>query len=151
MIRPGARPIWGSRRPTVALVGNSVGFTLIVTAWWAISGARSLPHQLAWLNVGVAGLILSGLTNQSWLVKGRRVLRRERISTFPPALPMKTRVRAATPGSPEQLVTVAGTLRYHRPGCLLVRGKAVTVATGTGPSNGSTSKGSIRACEVCRP
>ena len=125
-----------------ALVGNSVGLTLIVTAWWTTSGARSIPHQLFWLNVGIAGLILSGLTNLSWLGEGRRVLRRERIS-----LPMKTRVRSTTPGSHEQLVTVAGTLRYHRPGCVLVRSKAVTVSTGTG----STSKGSIWACEVCRP
>ena len=158
MIRSGARPIWGPRRLTVALVGNCVGLTLMVTAWWTTSGARSIPHQLAWLNIGVAGLILGGVSNLAWLGEGRRVLRRERISAFPPAVPlaptgssatvvpMKTRVRSATPGSHEQLVTVAGTLRYHRPGCVLVRGKAVTVSTGTGPG-----KGSIRACEVCRP
>ena len=146
MIRPGARPIWGPRRLTVALVGNSVGLTLMVTAWWTTSGARSIPHQLAWLNMGVGGLILGGLSNMFWLGEGRRVLRRELIGALPAAVPMKTSVRSATPGSHEQLVTVAGTLRYHRPGCVLVRGKAVTVSTGTGPG-----KGSIRACEVCRP
>ena len=146
MIRPGARPIWGPRRLTVALVGNSVGLTLMVTAWWTTSGARSIPHQLAWLNIGVGGLMLGGLSNMFWLGEGRRVLRRELIGAFPAAVPMKTSVRSTTPGSHEQLVTVAGTLRYHRPGCVLVRGKAVTVSTGTGPG-----KGSIRACEVCRP
>lgn len=158
MSRPVALPIWGPRRLAVAFVGNSVGLTVIVTAWWATSGARSVPHQLAWLNVGVAGLILAGLSDLFWLGEGRRVLRRERISAFPPAVPltptglpatvvpMKAGARSATPGSDGQLVTVAGTLRYHRPGCVLVRGKAVTVSAGTGPSQGS-----LRACEVCRP
>jgi hypothetical protein len=121
----------------IALVGNSVGLTLIVTAWWTTSGARSIPQQLAWLNIGIAGLILGGLSNLFWLGEGRRVLRRERIS-----VPLKTRVRSTIPASHEQRVTVAGTLRYHRRGCVLVRGKAVTVSTGNG---------SIRACEVCRP
>ena len=126
MIRP--------RQLAVVLVGNSVGLTLMVTAWWTTSGARSIPHQIAWLNIGIVGLILGGSSNLFWLGDGRRVLRRER-SAFPLAVP-----RPAAAGPHEQLVTVAGTLRYHRLGCVLVRGKAVTVSTGTGP-----------ACEVCRP
>ena len=157
MTRPVALPIWGPRRLMVALAGNGVGLTLIAMAWWATSGARSIPHQLAWLNIGVAGLILAGVSTLFWFGHGRRVLRRERISSLPPAVPLaptdspatvvplKARVRSAARGSHEGLVAVAGTVRYHRPGCVLVRGK-VTVSAGTG-----RSRGSIRACEVCRP
>jgi hypothetical protein len=153
--------MWGPSRLTVAAVGNNVGLALIVTAWWTTSGARSIPHQLAWLNIGVVGLILAGVSNLAWLGEGRRVLRRERSSVLAPAVPIAptgssatlvpmktiaTRVGSSSPGSAEQMVSAPGTLRYHRPGCVLVRGKAVTVHTGAGGSQGPT-----RACEVCRP
>lgn len=155
------------------LVANSVGIILIFVAWWEASGLGRARDQLAWLNLGVLGLVVAGGANGLWLARGRRVVVLARVAVLPrpPRMELsgsangrvptsngrvsvggnRPAVRRAGPSS-RAARTVGGLVSgeamsfYHRAGCLLVTGKQVG-----GAGRAEHERAGRRPCEVCRP
>jgi hypothetical protein len=128
------------------LGGNTIGALVIAIGWFeaATAGSADVPRRLTWLGVSMTGLAIAGLSNAVWTMRGRRVVAIARTAALHDVdalvrgeSPTLTAIRGPAP------VVVEGSNRYHRPDCLLVRGKptrpAGKVRTATTP------------CEVCRP
>ena len=131
----------------LALV-NGGGMLLILVAWWGSSGSVRLPNQVAWLNVGVLGVVTAGAGNVTWLLAGRRAIAERRgamqarIAALAPAVAAPDVAAAAD----ERLVSRAGMTRYHRKECPLVAGKTVAGAT-----LARHHKAGRHPCGVCEP
>lgn len=97
----------------------------IVVSWVGASGKTHLEDEVPWLVVGVVALTLGGLAASTWLGRGLRSIRAERVALRRRLLAMDVG-RAATGDGGEVWVTAPGMTRVHRPGCEFVRGKAVT-------------------------
>jgi hypothetical protein len=140
---------WSRSDARTAFSTGTVGLVILGWAWWEASGSADLDTQTGWLVVGVLGVIvvLKGLV--SWLRGGWRAVRVRRaavVRAFEAAGLVEAELRSgvepfeiADDGS---YVTVAGSKRFHRRDCLLVRGKPVSATAGGR---------SLRGCEMCKP
>lgn len=102
--------------------------TGLVVAWWGASGTARVSGQVAWINVGVAAIVVGGLGNMTWLLQGRRALaiRRRALLTAISASATPTPVYPTDMTSTsEPRVAVRGTTHHHRPDCPAVVGKKV--------------------------
>jgi hypothetical protein len=141
---------WSSEHFTFLLVANALAVVLIAAGWYQASGALAFRTQLSWLELCIVGLLIAGAANALWLLRGRQAVAlgrmqvlsaRQRAELFPLAAPV---VSLATAPAPMAAMWVAGTVRYHRPDCVLVVGKdarplAVDETSGLSP------------CEACQP
>ena len=134
---------WRPANLLVLWVTLAAGATLLVLAWWGASATADQSSQVAWINVAVGGLIVSGVGITSWVLSGRRAIgARRRLlladgSPSPDASPLD---RA------EPLVTAAHLTRYHRSGCPMVAGKRTRTASAAGHRAAG-----LEPCGVCRP
>lgn len=127
---------------------NVIGFMLVAMSWYQVSGEVAVRDQLAWFNVGVVGLIVSGIGNGSWLLSGRSHIGRARMMVLPP------RAKSASSGWDARLAEdlenrpVAGLAmtRYHRPSCPMVAGKQTTATT-----RRAHERAGRTPCELCEP
>ncbi len=62
--------------PLVAVVFNLAGLIAIAGSWVEASGKVRLSDQLAWLNLGIGGLVLMLAGNAAYLTTFRRAVRR---------------------------------------------------------------------------
>jgi hypothetical protein len=131
---------WSER--ALALTGCGVlgGLVLLAIGWLGASGAATFSRQIAWVNVAVLGAALAAAAQASWLIAGWRAVGVQR-TAFLATVSWPQLADAPTAGAGE-IVTVPGTRRYHRPECLLVRGKA-TIAVG--------DRNELEPCELCHP
>lgn len=128
---------------------TAVGLVVISLTWYGVSGSADTGRQALWLNVGVAGVVISALGNCIWLLRGRRAVgerRADLISLEVPEVviePVADRAsgHAETLTIPLGIVRAEGMSRVHRPDCPLVVGKPVLPA----------SLGDGDACGVCAP
>lgn len=145
---------WPNGPASGLIWSNLAGLAGILGAYLALSTTPRPSTQLAWVAVAVAAATLAGVGNGMWLSASARTVRARRRSLMERA----TSIAAMPPeaaGSPEPAtetessagpVAVANTLRFHRPGCVLVSGKAV-ISQGAG-----THRSAGRyPCEICRP
>lgn len=123
-----------------------VGAVLLLVSWWGASGTTRLRDQVTWVNVGVAGLIVSGTGIALWLLHGYRAVgERQRLllaglETAPPP-------DTATTGEGDAaLVSGRGMTRYHRTDCPLVAGKPVRRA-----ARHVHERAGRRPCGMCMP
>src|SRR5579862_9341127 len=65
-------PPWTSAELSRVLVANFVGLILIAVSWFQVAGQLTSRDQLAWLNVGIVGVAVAGVSNGLWLLRGRR-------------------------------------------------------------------------------
>jgi hypothetical protein len=137
---------WSLEYAAFAVVANLVGAILVIAGWFGASNAVSLNHQVAWLELGVVGLIVAGTADVFWLLRGRRAIAAATgnllsttslESVFPLVVPTHA---PAEDGA--RRVFVEGTSHHHRPTCLMVAGKAVKEL----PRGGRRG---LTACEVC--
>lgn len=130
-----------SRRSRLGVVGGlAVGALLVVVAAIGAAGEDAFHQEIAWLDLGVLGVIVGGATVLMWLLQGRRavtVVRNQVVELFGVAAPIAAAVVAEHPDRP---ITVAGSTWYHRPGCLLISGK---------PEIAVRSIRSLSPCQVC--
>ncbi len=124
---------------------------LLVVAWYDISGTANLYEQLPYLvSAGFSGLALI-IVGSALTVAGRndRVERRlaQLVEAFTEAAstPPPDEVADTGPGDDTFLVA-AGGQTYHRPDCLLLRGKATSEA-----EPAAMSAGDLTPCPVCQP
>lgn len=121
---------------------------MLVVAWASASGTASLHQQVLWSVLGVMGLLTIGAAMLSLVSSGRRTVRvrRQRVVER-----LEQFLSHRSPGSVDDvalgsaLVQVAGSSRYHRDDCLLVRGRDVTHLAEVGATDGRS------ACEMCKP
>ena len=136
-------PPWSLADARTAFLPVVLGMVLLGWAWWESSGTGKLDEHTTAVVFAVlaAAVCLAGC--YAWVSAGRRAVRERRaalIGALELALPAPSVVLVDTEAG-DGLVTVAGTQRYHRAGCLLVRGKVVEPASAHGRT----------ACEMCRP
>jgi hypothetical protein len=154
---------WSPDQLVSLLMFNGLALVLVLVGYWQAAGLGRTDDQLAWLNLSLLGLIVSGGTNGLWLARGRRMvtLARAAVLTCMPGLAVPTGhrncqvpagatrrpqpVRVARAG-PVDLVAGTAMSYYHRAGCLLAAGKEVTVGTKAGHETAG-----LRPCEVCQP
>lgn len=130
---------------------NMVGLSLLLAAYVQVSGTASLSWQIGWTSLGIVGLVIGGFGNTLWLLAGRRAVgaRQRRLV---PDRPIHTAAAASQcnncKGQREADSLVAGLkmTRYHRPDCVLVRGKDVQAR-----SRADHERASCRPCQVCEP
>ena len=136
---------WSTEDATRLLVTNTLALTLILAAAYQSGASSSTRTGLAWLSLGVAGVVVSGVGNGLWLLRGLRSIGSAAMSTIPwPAL-KQTALRAG--GGPDLVVVKgSGVTRYHRRSCPLVTGKRVIEVTRELHPGGGLSP-----CGVCEP
>jgi len=134
---------WRLANLLVLWVTLAAGATLLVLAWWGASATADQSSQVAWINLGVCGLIVAGVGITAWVLSGRRAVGARRMLLFPDPSP-------GTDASPadesEPLVTAAHLTRYHRSGCPMVAGKRTRAA-----SAARHRAAGLEPCGVCRP
>jgi hypothetical protein len=147
--RPGPQVPWALSDARTTFFTTFGGLAGIVLAWWGASGTGRLNKQVMWMVVGIVAVIGIGIGNFFWLLAGRRAVggRRRALvdaldaATLQRSSPSHTGNGSATAKAPAH-VTVAGTSRYHRPSCHLVRGK---------PATPVRDVKNLTACEMCQP
>lgn len=149
-----AGPLWGSD-DVVRWVGTSaVGLVLYAVAWYLASGQAHSAAQMGPVNLGVAGLVVFGVANAMWLMRGHRAVRsRARTSAVSPALPdpPQDRIGGISPGAVpigSEGVLVAGEegVHYHRLECPMIHGR--DWSPNSRHAHEATGK---RPCGICRP
>ena len=143
MTAPAALP--AARLP---LVLGGLGALAIGLSWIGSADSLRVGDQADWAIVGVTGTAAVVLASLLWILAARRavelrlghVLARLEPDTATP-LDLTAQATAA-----DELVAGPAMAHYHRPGCPLAAGKAVTSATRAGHETAGR-----RACGVCRP
>ena len=144
---PRVMPPWRLADMLLLYVFTAIGFTILLVAWWGVSGTARLSHQVPWVSLAGAGVIVLGTGNSFWLLIGRRAVadrRRQLLTAFEAAAPLP---EGAQPnGSGPQPVWSAGMQHYHRASCQLVQGKA------TSSDSLAAHRGAgRRPCGMCLP
>jgi hypothetical protein len=141
-------PPWTSAELSRVVLSNALGAVLIAISWYQVAGQLTTRDELAWLNVGILGVAVAGVSNAMWLLRGRRNIGLARVMILPDVPP-----RSATRWSDRlsedlenQPVASAAMTRYHRPSCPLVEGKR-TSAT----SRRDHERAGKIPCELCEP
>jgi hypothetical protein len=143
--RPRAAVPWTFSDARWLFTGTLVSAGMLVAAWWGASGTGRVGRQTGWVVVAVIGVVVSAVSNAWWLLSARQAVHQRarefvaRAESLPPVHPPTSEESA--------LMWVPGTVRYHRPECLLVAGKTEAVAA----SSADHEAAGRRRCEVCKP
>jgi hypothetical protein len=144
---------WSSEQIVRTLLAGVVGLLMILASAFEASRATDLSEALAWLNLGVVGLVVAAVGNATWLLAGRESVSFARAALLPNAesvialvAPIVVRRETSVPSGTDLFVGGDGLARYHRPECPFVAGRA----------NGAASRrvheaAGHRPCEICLP
>jgi hypothetical protein len=140
MAVPAAPAPWPPREFLLLGVSQLAGFGLLALSWLGVSGTTKFSAQVAWTNVGGAGLLVVVAACALWVHRGRTQVGRR--LAFAPLLRRSEQALSlwGTPpnprgpvmvrtGSAETFVSAAGMSHYHRADCQAVGGKTVTSAS----------------------
>ena len=135
------------------LAFNALGLILAIAGWYNAAGSDRPRTQLTWIEVGVAGFAIAAIGGGMWVLRGRRALGTAARELFGPdlseLLPPVPGTVVEVPADRGELYSAPGTIRYHRPGCVLLRGHGVdTLQLKSRAAHERTGR---RACEVCQP
>jgi hypothetical protein len=138
---------WSDDDVSRVVLTNVAGLALVLAGWYESAGTGSTRTGLAWLCVSLGGLAAAGVANGLWLLRGLRAIGFAGVAVLPP--PKTSAPAIFIPDAKRRglgVVSGAGMSRYHRPGCPLVVGKAVTA------SDRRALEGSgLSPCGVCEP
>jgi hypothetical protein len=140
-------PLWSYGGLAAILAAIAAGALLLGVAWVAASGQRAADGQIAWVNLGIAGVLLPVVAGRRWVTTGRRAIG-IRLSAVVADADPDTTIDLITPGADGTGRFVAGpaTSRYHRPDCVLVAHKTITSG-----ERRVHERAGRRSCEMCRP
>jgi hypothetical protein len=125
-----------------------IGAVVLFMGWWGTSATPRLSRQVAWLNVGVLGVLIGGVGVVFWLCAGRRAVGRRRLVLLPDVASAAARTveQPAPQAIPSAMVAADNMTRYHTPGCAFVAGKTVRAASAISHRRAGRSP-----CGVCQP
>lgn len=127
--RDGTLMAWRDGDVLMVVLTALVCVVAIAVGWFGASGSATLTHQVAYLNLAVAGFAVFAGGNCLWLLRGRRAVgaRRAALIALERAEPVRQAPAALTAATTAswQLVRGAGMRRLHQPDCPLVAGKPV--------------------------
>jgi len=138
---------WRADDVVVLYVTTFVGAVLLLIAWWGASGTTRLGAQVAWVNLGVVGIIVAGTGNAVWLLHGNRAVgnrQHDLLGDFEGADLVEAEA-AVSDEADDVLVAGPRMTRYHRASCPLVAGKDVR------PASRSAHEKRRRPCGMCTP
>jgi hypothetical protein len=140
------QPLWLPSDVALLAALNLVAGALLVASAWATTATDDLSVRVAWVNLGVLGLLVAGTGNALWLLAGRRAIgeRRADLMDVPVIEGDDTSVVLAQPST--RLVSVARASHFHRDDCALVRGKTVTAA-----ARSRHERAGRTPCGICEP
>ncbi len=121
------------------VLGLGAGGIVIVVSWYVCSGDATFSRQIGPVDAAVGGLVLAGLGNVMWLLRGRRALGERRrallpdIADFIEATERSAEAEVPAAGSAasegDLFVGGEGMVRFHRPDCILAVGRSWAVST----------------------
>lgn len=133
---------------------SALSATLVVVGWYLAAGEASDSHQIVPLNLAIGGVVLGGIANITWLVRGWYAVG-ERRNTLIRLLPADAPAKRPD-GSPGaeidhqstgvDLLVGEGTRYFHRPSCALVANRSWSPA----PLDNHLVAGR-EPCGVCKP
>lgn len=141
-------------RHRLPMAMNLAGALVLVSSWWNSANTVRLSTQVAWVVVGLIGVIVSGLANLIEL-RGWRVAIVNRLARLAPRVALAQGQLGLEPllggpsvlrFSPADAVAVDTGTFYHRPSCALVTGKPAV-----GASIPAHEAAGRRPCGVCEP
>jgi hypothetical protein len=141
--------LWDGRDLVNLVIADSLSILLIVVSWYQTSATPRVRDELAWLNLGIAGLVLGGVANALWFLRGRQAVGIARALMLPDV----ERWEAGRPGevtaaplARAALVAGPGMSRYHLTSCPFTVDRSVTSAT----RDRHEAAGRL-PCEICEP
>jgi hypothetical protein len=147
VVRPLGGSPWPRRQFGVLVAVNGFASILLVIGWRASGREASLSSGIAWLNLGVAAVVIAAAADGAWLATGRRAVLAQRRRIIADAMAVGTPEPSPTE-STTGWVHIAGASRAHRPGCILVAGKHAAPVHPAARRGGGQH---LRRCEVCAP
>lgn len=143
--------LWPSGAQARLWVAQLAVVVVVVAAGAVAAGDDSIKDQFPWLNLAVVAAVVSALANGLWIVSARQRFgaRRRTVLGAVEDAALDAAAGSAAPApvaGGEQLVGMSGLTRYHRPGCRLVAGKPLVVA-----SRSEHEQASRVGCGWCRP
>ncbi len=140
-----------------------VAAIVIGVAWYVCAGDVSLNQQIGPMDAAVAGLVVSGFGNATWLLRGRRAIGERRRALLPDPVAQVQRARMNRGQSPAPVVGGLSSAtrvfevetflagpdmeRYHRATCALAAGR-VGWTTMTRQEHDAAGR---KPCGVCQP
>jgi hypothetical protein len=138
---------WKPMPRLVLAVLLGLGAAGLVAGYAGTSGTLQVSHQVVWVNVAGAALVMSGAGVALFLTAGRRAIGRRRLALFGNAVPGGAAPAGGGSGAAADLVASPAMTRYHRAYCSFVAGK-----TGLRSASSAAHEKSGRApCGVCLP
>jgi hypothetical protein len=137
---------WNVKQRLVLGLLLAVGVIGLVAGYAGTSGTLRVSHQVVWLNVAGAALLVSGAGVVLFLTAGRQSIGRRRLGLFGNVGEVG-RVDVSAPVAAGDLVAAPTMTRYHRADCSFVADKpGVVTATAVGHEQAGR-----RPCGVCLP
>jgi hypothetical protein len=150
------RSLWSAEDVTRGVLALAAGGIIIVVSWYVCSGDANFNHQIGPLDAAVGGMVLVGLGNVMWLLRGRRAVgERRRVLLSDPVTASSGSVgtvrnvsdlSANDADADEFFLAGKGLLYFHRPECTLAAGR-----TWSGATRAVHEEQGRRPCGVCRP
>jgi hypothetical protein len=148
--------LWSAEDLLRWLITIGLGGIVVAVAWYIAAGEATFSQQVGPIDAALAGLVLAGLGNVTWLLHGRRALGERRRLLLPDVAAathvVVTAQRVAGDPSPtgageDVFLAGEGMDRYHRPDCALAAGRTGW-STATRLHHEAAGR---RPCGVCRP
>jgi hypothetical protein len=136
----------------------AAGGIIIVVSWYVCSGDANFNQQIGPLDAAVGGMVLVGLGNVMWVLRGRRAVGERRRALLPDPVMTATgsvgsvrkvsdhSANDADADADELFVAGKGLLYFHRPECALAAGR-----NWSGAPRAEHERQGCRPCGVCRP
>jgi hypothetical protein len=138
---------WQRRDRTILAALGALGFGLLAVSWAGVSGTTRFSSQVAWANVGGAGLVAVVVGCALWVHTGRRQIKlRLHVHPFGRRPAVANTATGVNPDRAASFVWATGMSRYHRPDCQAVAGKSVTSAV----AEAHRAEGRL-SCGMCEP
>ena len=125
---PSALP-WTAEDLVRWLAAAAFSAVIVVVAWYLAAGQASDMHQVGPLDLAIGGVVLGGIANLMWLLRGWQAVgerRKALIARLPidvPASAAAGAVEAETAPLGVGLLVGEGVRYFHRPSCPLTVGR----------------------------
>jgi hypothetical protein len=156
---------WQPSQAMQWLGGNLLGVAVLLFAWYKSSQSAAPQQLVEWAALGAFGVLIAGLANSVWLVRGGQAVRRRKQAVCDELWPLADVSTLAQPRTAsddqqsveplgdepvsvqgEELVSLPNMRYFHQAGCDLVAGKAADPDT-----RRVMVRGGKQPCGVCRP